>query len=152
MSDPADLVVWIPHRFPGENEILKARKSKFFQYTAMKARFTGIVEMHTMSAINRRNVRFDSVIVPFPAVTLRLTYCEERTNRDPDNIAAAKKFILDGLVKAGIIQNDGWKQVLGWQERFRKHRQAGILVEIWGHAPVNRPVELDAETLSLIGG
>lgn len=31
--------------------------------------------------------------------------------RDPDNIAAAAKFILDGLVAAGVIQDDSLKYI-----------------------------------------
>lgn len=39
---------------------------------------------------------------------------EPNMKRDPSNIAAAAaKFIEDGLIKAGVIENDGWKQVLG---------------------------------------
>lgn len=30
---------------------------------------------------------------------------------DPDNIAFNKKFILDGLKDAGIIRNDGFKEI-----------------------------------------
>lgn len=39
---------------------------------------------------------------------------EPNVKRDPSNIAAAAaKFVEDGLIKAGVIENDGWKQVLG---------------------------------------
>jgi hypothetical protein len=39
---------------------------------------------------------------------------EESMRRDPSNIAAsAIKFIEDGLMKAKIIPNDGWQNVLG---------------------------------------
>jgi len=39
---------------------------------------------------------------------------EPNVKRDPSNIvASACKFIEDGLIKAGVIENDGWKQVLG---------------------------------------
>lgn len=37
---------------------------------------------------------------------------------DPDNIAAAKKFILDGLQTAGVMENDGWKQIRGFTDDF----------------------------------
>ena len=44
-----------------------------------------------------------------------------RANRrsDPDNIAFAKKFILDAFVEVGIIKNDGWKWVGGFIDEFR---------------------------------
>ena len=35
----------------------------------------------------------------------------QKQKRDKDNIIAGQKFVLDGLVAAGIIENDGWKQV-----------------------------------------
>ena len=38
---------------------------------------------------------------------------EKTIKRDPSNVCASSiKFIEDGLVKAGVIPNDGWKNVL----------------------------------------
>lgn len=39
--------------------------------------------------------------------------CEWHTTRkvDPDNIAFGKKFILDGLVKGGVLKNDSQKYI-----------------------------------------
>lgn len=34
-------------------------------------------------------------------------------NLDPDNIAHAVKYILDGLQQAGVLSNDGWRQCGG---------------------------------------
>lgn len=56
---------------------------------------------------------------------------EENEKRDPSNIcSAAVKFIEDGLVKAGVIGNDGWKQVLGIRVQWlcRRGRIPGIFV------------------------
>jgi Holliday junction resolvase RusA-like endonuclease len=38
--------------------------------------------------------------------------------KDPDNVAFAKKFILDGMVSAGLINTDGMKQVTSFQDEF----------------------------------
>lgn len=38
--------------------------------------------------------------------------------KDPDNISFAKKYILDAIVKAGILENDGWKQIEGFTDIF----------------------------------
>jgi hypothetical protein len=40
-----------------------------------------------------------------------------------DNIAVAKKFILDGLLAAKKIKNDGWNEVVGWEEHFNVDRK-----------------------------
>ena len=37
--------------------------------------------------------------------------------KDPDNLAFATKFILDGLQCAGVIDNDGFKNVRGINHR-----------------------------------
>jgi hypothetical protein len=44
-------------------------------------------------------------------------YCKNE-KKDPDNISFAKKFICDGLVSAGVLENDGWKQIQGFEDIF----------------------------------
>lgn len=38
--------------------------------------------------------------------------------KDPDNVAYAKKFILDGMVQAGVLENDGMKHVNAFRDDF----------------------------------
>ena len=38
--------------------------------------------------------------------------------KDPDNVSFAKKFILDGLVAKGILQNDTRKLIAGFSDSF----------------------------------
>lgn len=42
--------------------------------------------------------------------------------KDPDNISFGVKFILDGMVKAGIIENDGQKQIRNISHSFIKSK------------------------------
>ena len=51
--------------------------------------------------------------IKFPVI-IEITWYEKDKRRDPDNIASAKKYILDSLVEMGIFPNDGQKQVLGF--------------------------------------
>jgi Holliday junction resolvase RusA-like endonuclease len=37
---------------------------------------------------------------------------------DPDNIAFGKKYILDGLVKAGVLSDDRHEQIKGFIDKF----------------------------------
>jgi Holliday junction resolvase RusA-like endonuclease len=48
----------------------------------------------------------------------RFTWYRKNRRTDPDNICFAKKLIMDGLQEAGIIENDGWSQVYGFDDRF----------------------------------
>ena len=38
--------------------------------------------------------------------------------KDPDNIAFAKKFILDGMVRAKFIKTDSLKHIAGFSDNF----------------------------------
>lgn len=44
-------------------------------------------------------------------------FCKNK-KKDKDNTSFAKKGILDGLVKAGVLENDGWDQIVGFQDSF----------------------------------
>ena len=45
-------------------------------------------------------------------------YCAS-AKKDPDNISSGgRKVILDGLQMAGVIENDGWKQIAGFSDSF----------------------------------
>jgi Holliday junction resolvase RusA-like endonuclease len=51
-------------------------------------------------------------------IILKITWYCKNQKKDPDNISFAKKFILDGLVKAGVLQNDGWNQIQAFEDVF----------------------------------
>lgn len=51
-------------------------------------------------------------------IFIEFHWYEPNKKRDKDNVAFAKKFILDCMVKSGIIQNDGWKEVIGFSDYF----------------------------------
>lgn len=44
-------------------------------------------------------------------------YCRDE-RKDTDNVAFAKKFINDGLVVAGVLENDSRKYVVGFSDEF----------------------------------
>ena len=54
-------------------------------------------------------------ITDYP-VYIYITWYMKDQRKDPDNIAFAKKFILDALVTNGILINDGQKQITGFQD------------------------------------
>lgn len=47
------------------------------------------------------------------------TWFAENMKIDPDNIAFCKKYVLDAIVRAGILPNDGWKQIAGFSDDFQ---------------------------------
>lgn len=51
-------------------------------------------------------------------VGINFYWYEKNQKRDKDNISSAKKYILDAMIEAGLIRNDGWKNVEGFKDRF----------------------------------
>lgn len=71
-----------------------------------------------MEATVRLHIRLNKLL-PMDAAYFFLTYYESSRLRNKDNIAAlAKKFLFDALQDQGILKNDGWKEIVGWHERF----------------------------------
>ena len=54
----------------------------------------------------------------FNRAQVAFKWYEPNKRRDKDNIAFAKKFILDSLQTLGTIQGDGWKHVVGFSDEF----------------------------------
>lgn len=56
---------------------------------------------------------------------------EDTARRDPDNVAFAKKFILDGMQKAAILKNDNSRLVKGFMDSFVYGEGQKVVVEIY---------------------
>lgn len=82
---------------PTTNEIIRESKKHWSKYRDMKKTYTDLVALscHTLRPIESK-------------INLVVTwYCKDR-RQDPDNITGGMKFILDGLVAAKKIPDDGW--------------------------------------------
>lgn len=99
----------IPGRLPGLNDMTDAARRNRYESAKMKKEYTELV---AWCAKRARLPRFDRVDVTF-------TWLEPNRKRDKDNIMAGQKFVLDGLVVAGVLTNDGWKQIGDVTHRFR---------------------------------
>ncbi len=94
---------------PGQNEIIKVAKAHPMAYSAMKKRWGHVVETSI------RQAKLKPMRGP---VQIHLTWVEKTRRRDPDNIRAGSKFILDALVKAQILPCDSLKTVWGLSDSF----------------------------------
>jgi hypothetical protein len=96
----------IDTRLPGMNEIIDAatrfrrRGSKRIPlYADMKSHSTNIVMW---------SIKAEGITGPIPSpYGVTIIWQESTRRRDIDNIQAATKFVLDGLVKAGVVAGDG---------------------------------------------
>lgn len=97
----------VPGTMPGLNEYVREMNRSRYDGARMKRRET-------------ERARLCALGLPyFPGrVRVLFTWVERDRRRDPDNVAFAKKFVFDGLVAAGVIQNDSPRYVAGFEDRF----------------------------------
>lgn len=51
-------------------------------------------------------------------VNVNITWVLENKKTDPDNASSSKKFVIDALVKVGILPNDGHRWIRGFSDKF----------------------------------
>lgn len=107
--------VWIPGPMPGMNEIIALARRNRYASAGQKKQWTQRVAFATAAA----------KVPQYKWATFEFEWVEPNRKRDPDNIASARKFILDGLQQASALEGDGWFQIRGWSDRFRVTRDKG---------------------------
>lgn len=109
-----------PHRLPSLNEYIRANRANAYAGADMKKRTeTGII--YTAPNIP---------IEHYPVV-VHFTWYEPNKRRDIDNVAFAKKFILDALVKKGVLAGDNPNYVTGFTDKIVYEKGTeGVFVQI----------------------
>ena len=51
-------------------------------------------------------------------VTVRFCWYAQSGRVDPDNLQVNSKWCLDGLVEAGVLEDDGWTTIAGVEHEF----------------------------------
>ena len=100
----------IEGRLPGLNEYINAERSSKFAASCMKKNIEQMIVFSVPKAMR-------GMLIKHP-VHIAYKWVEPDRRRDKSNIAWAKKFIEDALVKAKVLQNDGWKQITGFSDEF----------------------------------
>ena len=97
----------IPHELTDLNTYIQAERGNKFVAAEIKKDMTQICTLYAKK------------LQPITSkVKIVITWYCKNQKKDPDNISFAKKFVLDGLVKAGILQNDGWSNILSFEDAF----------------------------------
>lgn len=86
-------------RFPTLNEYIDCERGSTIAAAAMKKKCTEQVRVQCI----------EQSIPPVAGKVDLLFEWHSSTRHDPDNVAFAKKFILDGLQAAGVLENDNRK-------------------------------------------
>ena len=113
-------ILKIQYKFPSLNQYTGANRKDRYAGAKMKKELTDIV---AWECVHQK-------IGKFKRIKLNFVWHEKTRKRDKDNICFSKKFILDGMIKSGVIQNDGWKEIAGFTDNFVISEWQGVEVEI----------------------
>jgi len=91
----------IPGALPSMNDIILLARGDKYASNKQKKEYTDMVAFLAKQAKLPRMNKVDVAI----------HWYESDKRRDKDNIMAGTKFIFDGLVMAGVLPNDGWKNI-----------------------------------------
>ena len=103
------------------NTYIRNERTNRFMAATIKKRETNTVYMQCIANGLKR--------VKKP-VTLRFHWYTKNNKKDPDNIAFGKKFILDGMVLARVLENDGRAQIIGFSDHFYTDNCEQVIVDI----------------------
>lgn len=109
----------IPIKLPSLNDYIRACRANKFAGSQMKKKTE-----QDISAFIRKLPRFDK------PVTISFIWTEDNKRRDLDNIAFAKKFVLDALVANGKLKDDNRRYVTAFSDSFEYGERAGVVIEI----------------------
>ena len=114
----------IPGRLAGMNEYTAAQRSNAYAGANMKKRDGLKIACIARSALRKYKAK--------KPVILHFTWIEQNRRRDKDNITGyGHKVIIDALVQAGILHDDGWDYVAGYTDSFDVDKKnPRIIVEI----------------------
>lgn len=110
----------IPGRLAGANEFIGATNRNRFVGALLKREET---ERCRWAAARIKNIDYP--------VKITISWFEPNARRDIDNVAFGTKFILDGLIQAGKLKNDGRKQVQAIQHEFPSPCPKNPRVHVW---------------------
>lgn len=93
--------ITIKGTLPGLNKVIDANRRNKYAGSELKKDTEQFIMWQIKSQCKTKYKR----------IKLSIDWYEPNRRRDFDNISSATKFILDSLVKCGVLDNDGWKQL-----------------------------------------
>lgn len=120
----------IPYIFCSLNDYIKSERGNKYAAAKIKENNTQIAVIYCKKYVKE----FQKLKPPFK---LKFTWHLKNKKKDLDNICFAKKFILDGLVKAGCIKSDGQNYINAFEDRIEYSQLEFVEIEILGNKEVN---------------
>ena len=115
----------IKQKLPSLNDYTAACRANKYVGAKFKAEVEEVIGWAIKQALTSKSLR-----KPSGAVLVRFEWHERTKKRDADNIASAKKFVLDALVKCGVLADDSRKFVKGFYDVIVDDKEDFVRVEL----------------------
>lgn len=109
----------IPLKLPSLNDYIRVCRTNKYLSAKYKA--------DTEQAIGLYLAKMPKYTTP---IKIHFTWVEKRKNRDLDNVAFSKKFILDAMVKYGKLEDDNRNYVYAFTDSFEYGDDYKVILEI----------------------
>ena len=109
----------IQMKLPSLNEYINVCRTNKYQAAKFKADIENDIALFL-----RRMPRYENPI------KINFHWVEGNKRRDYDNIAFAKKFILDTMVKMGKLKDDNRNYVRAFTDNFYYGKETKVIIEI----------------------
>ena len=107
---------------PTLNEMIRTARGNRYAAAAQKKKYTNLVAEEIIVQTDRPH---------YPALSLDITWIETKKKRDPDNVTGGGlKFLMDGIVAAGIIPDDDRDHVASITNQIVVSDSRGVAVSV----------------------
>lgn len=119
----------LPGVYPGLNEYIEAERGNRYSAAGMKKDMQRVIGLCIRAQLGRLHIA--------NPVVMHYAWFEPNRRRDRDNIVFARKFIQDALTGCGVLQNDGWGNILWFTDAVfkdaKRPRVEILIVEVEGY-------------------
>jgi Holliday junction resolvase RusA-like endonuclease len=112
-------MILLPHKFITLNTYIEAERINKYKAAQLKKHHTYIAYLF----FRARKDFFQSASFP---VKLNFVWLLKNKRNDLDNVVFARKFILDGMVAAKLIKNDGQYFINGFSDAIEYSKAEGV--------------------------
>ena len=98
-------------RLDNLNDYIKACRTNQYKGAHLKAKNENKVQAEIYEQFGRLRIK--------KPVRMHYRWYEKDRRRDLDNVSSfGRKLIQDALVQTHVLQNDGWKEIVGFSDEF----------------------------------
>ena len=116
----------VAYKFPGMNEYTNLNRIHWTKGREAKK----AAEEAVLWAI-REAKAYGRIQEIKPPYWILFEWHEATAKRDPDNIASAKKYVLDAMQKGGMIEKDSQRFIAGFHDIFVQDSMDGLIVTVY---------------------